>query len=478
MKRERRFFAVCCIAATGFALALSACESADSKARKAFEDYQAAASAGDLPNARLALLQVVAAKDDDPEYWKALGDLQLQMNAFSDAYYAYTRAHELDKSNIEVLGAMTQLALLSGNLDMAERHAKQLQLLAPQHPAARLAFGYIALKRSDLDEADRLADELLASFPFETSSKLLKARVLLARGEHDQAIELLKAQVTAKPDDLGSLKALAAMHEHDSDWRGLLVTSSRIYELNPRESDAGIRAVDAAFRAGDIDAAKRASSPFLKPDSAPAQLDAVLTIWAKRWKSPAALEEARRLASAAPPQQRLAYATFFNEIGSPEDAGALIGTSPQLPLTRANLSRNAVIADYLARMGRTAEATRLLDDILATEPDHVYALRARINLEISRGEAKAAISDAQRLVSVVPQSGRDRLLLMKAYVAAGDRRQVDRTLWDAFHEIPGNFELYETLRAHVAATQGEEAANSVDAEFAQQRDVELVREFI
>lgn len=478
MKRQGRFFAVCCIAATGLSLALSACNSSEAEAAEAFNEYQAASAAGDLINARIALLKVVAAKDDDPQYWKALGDVQLQLNAFSDAYYAYTRAHELDKSNVEILGALTQLALLSGNMDMAERHAKQLQLIAPEHPAARLAFGYIALKRSDLDEAERLANELLASFPYETSAKLLKARILLARDKHDEAENLLKTQLQAKPDDMGSLKALAAMQQHDSDWRGLLATSNRIFTLNPRQTDAGLAAVDAAFRAGDIAAARRASAPFVATDAAPANLDGVLAIWAKRWKSPEAIQEARRLASAAPLQQQLAYASYFNEVGSPEDAGALVGKSPQLPVNRNNLGTNALVAGYLALTGREAEAKQLFDAILAKEPDHIYALRGRINLEIRQGQARAAISDAQRLVSVAPKSARERLLLMKAYVAAGDMRQVDRTLWDAFHEIPGDFELYETLRAHVVRTQGPDAAKAVDAEFAQQRDVELTREFI
>ena len=93
------------------------------------------------------------------------------------------------------------------------------------------------------------------------------------------------------------------------------------------------------------------------------------------------------------------------------------------------------------------------------------------------GAAKAAITDAQRLVSVSPRSARDRLLLARAYTAAGEKRQVDRTLWDAFHEIPADFLLYETLGAHVVKSRGAEAAASVDAEFQQQQDVELYRNF-
>ena len=139
---------------------------------------------------------------------------------------------------------------------------------------------------------------------------------------------------------------------------------------------------------------------------------------------------------------------------------------------------NAIIADSLAQSGRAREAKQLFDTILLREPDHVYALRARINLEIRSGMAKAAISDAQRLVSVLPKSARDRLLLAKAYAAAGDGRQFDRTLWDAFHEIRGNRRIYEVLRAHVAKTDGPDAVSGIDDEYRHQLDAELIQEFI
>jgi predicted Zn-dependent protease len=476
MKFQGLIFAVCCFAATALSLPLASCNSAESRAQDAFNEYQAASAAGDRFAARRALLQAVAAKDDKAAYWDALGKLQLELGAYPDAYYAFTRAHELDKSNVSILAALTHLSLAAGKIDVAEGHAEQLQLFAPDHPAVRMAFGYAALKRSDLDEADRQVNQLLADLPYDPNTKLLKARILVAQGERRKAVDLLEEQVRAKPDDVGAFKALAAMHRRESDWPGVMAAASRAYRLDPKDGEAGLMAIDAAFKANDIPAAMRASEPFLSPQAAPGRVDAALEVWAKRWKSPEAIALARKLARAAPVQHRLAWATYFNEAGSPADAAALAGGKPKLPLNRANISANAILADSLARSGRTAQAKQLFDAILAKEPDHVYALRGRINLEIGQGQAKAAISDAQRLVSIVPGSARDRLLLANAYLAARDMRQMDRILWDAFHEIPANVDVYEALRAHVQRTRGPDAARSVDAEFDQQRDVELRRE--
>ncbi len=45
-------------------------------------------------------------------------------------------------------------------------------------------------------------------------------------------------------------------------------------------------------------------------------------------------------------------------------------------------------------------------------------------------------------------------------------------------QIPANRDLYEALRAHVAKFDGPDAVGHVDAEYRQQQDTELVKEFI
>lgn len=478
MKVRSPFFAACCFAATGLSLLLTACSSGETRAREYYSDYQAAAASGDMIEARKALLKTVQAQDDNASYWEELARLQVQLGSFSDAYYAYTRAYELDRTNPDLLANLTQIALISGQIDVAEGYARKLELVSPSNPVVKLTYGYAALKRQSFDEADRQADALLQMLPFESGAKLLKARILLARTKIDDATRLLEDQVRARPDDVGSLKALMALYERRENWRGVALTSSRISELQPKNSDARITAIDAALRSGDSEAAMRIAGPLLGPDAPGEQVDAVLWKWTEHWKSPDAIQAALRLSRSAGLQQRLAYATYFNEGGHPEYAAELVGTQPILPVTIANSSTNAIVADAMAQMGQTAEAKQLLDQILLREPDHVYALRARINLEIRTNQAMAAITDAQRLVVVMPKSARDRLLLARAYSAAGNRRQMDRTLWDAFHEIPANRELYEALRAYVSKSGNPDAVQSVDSEYRQSQDAQLVREFI
>jgi predicted Zn-dependent protease len=478
MTSRRPFFAACCIAATALCLSVSACTSNETQAREYYAEYQVAVAAGDLVAARTALLKTVAVQDDVPAYWEQLGKIQVELGELNGAYEAFKRAHELDRSNSQILANLTQLALMSGEIDLAEEHARDLELISGETPAVNLAYGYAALQRQDLDEADQHADKLIEALPYEPSAKLLKARILVTRHKNGEAIALLENQLKARPDDKNTWKALMALHERNENWKAVAEAAARVASLDPTDESTRLLAVDAALRQKDISAAMRGARPFLSPQAPGESVDSVLLLWAERWKSPQAVETARKFSAAAGPQQKLAYASYFNEVGKPGYTAEIVGSEPILPITLANSATNAIIADAMAQSGRATEAMRLFNAILEKEPDHVYALRARINLEIRAGKALAAVSDAQRLVSVMPKSARDRLLLARAYDAARDRRQLDRTLWDAFHEIPGNRDLYEALRAHVEKYDGPDAARRVDDEYEHQKDVGLVREFI
>jgi predicted Zn-dependent protease len=477
MKGRNSFFssALCGIAAT---VLLSGCRSAQSQAHEAFSEYQSAVAVGDLIAARLALVQLVAIDDDVSTYWVDLGKVQLQLGQNDDAFNSFTRAHELDKSDVSVLGILIQLALMSGNLDFAEQKTRQLELIAPGNPVIRLTAGFVALRRGNFDEANRQAELLLVSDPYGPAAKLLKARVLHAEQKLDDAIALLSEQVRVHSTDLMSLQALIKLYQRKGDWSGVARTAHQLSRNNPANGDARLLYIEAAFRSGNADAARAASLRLLAPDAPADAVDRVLALWAEYWRGSVSIAEARRKSVAAGIHQRLAYATFFNAAGAPDSAAALVGNAPQLPITKANESANAILARSQALRGQTAEARRLYDAVLRYEPDHVYALRGRAELYFATGIPNAAIRDAQRLVSISPASAQDRLLLARAYAAAGDRRHLERTLWDAFHEIPANETVYNALRSHVLTHAGTEAADRVEEEFEQQRNVALSRDFV
>lgn len=450
------------------------CNSSDARAQDALGAYQAATASNDLVGARKALLQLVGAKDDVPDYWIELGKLQASMGSYGDAYYAFTRAYELDRSNPDVLRAVTELALRSGDIALAESRARELEIVAPGDPWVKLTDGWAAVSRSRFDRAVAAADSILASSPFDPGATVLKARALLGLNREDEARDLLIKQVAAQPSDTGSLGFLAKIYERHEDWPKVLETAQRLNVLSPSDRDNALLLVKAALRSGNITQARRSSAQLLRPNAAPALIASVLDLWESYWPSSQRVQDARTLAAEATQlEQKLVYAAFLNRIGSPTDAVRLASGSATLPVTAQSAEANAVLGDALSRTGNLPAAKARLDAVIAFDPGNATALRGRSELELRTGHADEAVIDAQKLVTVLPTSSRDRLLLARCFVSAGKPDWARRTLWTAFQDIPGDEKIYAAL-ASLSKSDADGTAE-LQQEFARQRDAELNR---
>ena len=455
-------------------LLLTGCSSSNARSRDALNAYQAAAAANDMYGEKAALLELVRAKDDVPDYWSELGKLQSSMGNYSDAYYAFSRAYELDRSNVDVLRSVTELALRSGDLPSAQSHAEELSILSPGDPWPKLVSGWEAISQTHYDQAIAAADSLLANVPYDPPATMLKARALIGLGREDQAIDLLTKQVQAQPSDVTNLQFLSRIYQRHGDWPKLLPVTLQLSNLVPANQVNMLLLVEAAFRSGKGAAGRNASLRLLRPDADPHVIASVLDLWTDYWPSPQRVDEARSLGSnASSLDRKLAYATFLSRLGSPQDAVRLIGTAAGTPVNASNAEANAVLADALGRMGNSNDAKRRLDAVLDFDPGNATALRGRAELELRLGNAAAAVVDAEKLVTVLPASPSDRLLLARSYAGARNNAWANRTLWSAFQDIPADEKIFAALEA--TKTGNPDATHELQEEFDRQRDQKLSR---
>lgn len=453
---------------------LAGCNSSDARAREALNAYQAASATNDLFGAKRALLELVRAKDDVPDYWSELGKLQASTGNYSDAYYAFSRAYELDRSNVDVLRSITELALRTGDFPSAESHAEELSILAPGDPWPKMVKGWVAIRQSHYDQAIAAADSLLAAAPNDPSAIMLKARALIGLSREDEAIDLLTKQVKAQPSDLNNLQLLSRIYERHADWAKLVPVLQQLSGLAPSNQENMLLLIEAAFRSGNIAIGREASLRLLRPDANPRLIATVLDEWTDYWGSAQRVSDARSLAEAAVGMDRkLPYATFLSSLGSPQDAVNLIGNGAGAPVNATNVEANAVLADALGKMGNVGAAKSRFDAVLAFDPGNATALRGRAELELRTGRAAAAVIDAEKLITVLPNSSKDRLLLYRSYAASGNAAWADRTLWRAFEDIPADEKIFAALEATKAGNR--DATVELQEEFDRQRDQRLGR---
>jgi tetratricopeptide (TPR) repeat protein len=451
---------------------IGGCSLFGSRAAAAYNEYQSALAAGNLKGAQIALLRLVHEEDGVSDYWEELGKVDLQLGEYGMAYDAFSHAYELDRSNTQILAALTQMALLSGQIDLADEQARSLALLAPDNPTVKLVRGYVALNAGNLDEADSQATQVLSNTPTDPIANILKARVLIARGQVDPALALLEAQHKAQPQDRSAIRALSTIYRSRGDWRNLARIQSDLLSLDPKNASVSLVLIEASLRAGDIKGAVTATAPLVADGANPAVVENALATWARYAPAGALLPGADELAQRSTGDKRVSYANYFNRIGKPSGAAALL-QQPKLPVTPQNARWNAVLAQSLALQGQTQQAMSLFDAVLQREPDQSDALTGRSELEARTGMTKQAIVDAERLVSVAPNSGEDRLLLAHAYLAAGNKPAVRRTLWQAFQDVPDDERVLAALKNLLTSSGDLDGARRLESEASDQQQKKL-----
>ena len=455
------------------ALLLSACSN-DREVRRADEAYQQAVARDDVYGQRMALLALTQAEDGVSEYWLRLANLELAMGAFADAYAHLSRAHELDRTAVPPLSLMTELAVISGRLDMAEQHLKQLLVIAPEDRAVALARGFIALRQADYPKAQENVDLLLARNQRDSIANVLQTRILIYQRKFPEAIEMLDRKLALSPEDRALLKSAGAIHRYLGDWGKAAAFDLRLWRLTPTDATLARQLIREALLAENMPLAKRVTESVMKSAKTVNEVDAILS----EWSNPAhrAALQSMTIGSALPDHSRVAFAHHLNRAGRPDRAISILGGRVRPVEERANATFNAVLAESLRMKGQARQARQILDQILRTEPDNPFALSARALILSRSGNHREATIDAQRLVTsygVVPDH---RVLLANIYRASGDPRGAERTLWDAHRDLPGEEMLHEEVRRILNARGDRDALLRFETDYKEEKFSRLKKE--
>ena len=457
-------------------IVLSGCQTKDRRARRAFDQFQAAEARGDLPAERSALLALVTADDTVADYWIQLGKAQAQLGDYGGAFNAFQRAHELDRANPSVLDFITQIALRSGNLPLAEKSAHELELVAPSDPAVPLTYGYVALRQGNFAEADRQAKILLATTPNDPSANVLRARILFRSETPEKAIALLREQVRLQPSDELSLRALLSIYELREQWSEAAKIAASLLVLHPKDSAVRARLIESEIRSGSAQAALQSTVVGIE-SAEPRELELLLSSWVATGEQSVISLKAIELASKSQGDRRLALARFLTLADQPEQVLPLTAGLATLPVNTRNLAANALYGAALATTGQTVAGLDRLNAVIGLDGGNTDALRGRAKIRSRMGAHKQAIEDAQKLIAADRSAPQSRLLLANLYSAAGQIDSARRILWDAFHEIPAERSIYEALRTFVSKSEGPSGVQLLTEEFNDQRNDKMTRTF-
>ena len=454
-------FRVLLVVALALPLALAACSSPEEKVAEHLADGQTRLAEGDLDRAAIHFRNALRIEPRNAPALLGMGRIHEQRDDLPRAYTAYREAAAADPELIEARNAYAVIALTQNSLDAVRQAAEEIRALEPSHPDGLALAAALALRDERLDESERLADAALAADPGHINATSALAGVLDARGDPRAAVDRLDARAEAhgpsvplallKARLLGDLGDAAGVTEAFEeaiaaapDDVGLRVTLARFHEAEGRPERA-----EAVMR----EAIARLEAP-------PAALTALARLVDRNRGVDAALAEIDRLRADLGDDgftldllaAELAAEAERYEAAAARLRGVVEGGEDGAAVT---LDARTGLASLARRRGDPARAEAMVEEILATDPEHRGANLLLASLELAAGDFESAVRSARGALASDPAWVPGLRVLAQAHLGSGRRDLARETLARLLNHSPDDIDAAGTL-ARLLAEDGDD----------------------
>src|SRR5688572_2096905 len=165
-----------------------------------------------LPDALRAATAATGADASSADAFLVLADARRAMRQIVEAKSAYTEVLKLRPTDGRAQVALSELNLLTGNVEEARRFAEQAAASAPQAVPARAAVAKAAVLARDFARAEREISSLLAEYPKFSEAHVLLGMLRMAEKDVSAAERAFSTAVDLRP---ASAEAAAGLMDVD-----------------------------------------------------------------------------------------------------------------------------------------------------------------------------------------------------------------------------------------------------------------------
>ena len=401
---------------------LGACGRSDTAAAQDAALAQSLFEQNRITEARMAIKDAIAQRDDEPQYHILRGRIEYAADAVPQAFDAYNNAVSLDPSNMESLQAVSQLGLQTGHLRESLEATETILSLSPDDPSALLTRGLHSIIRSRFDEANGYADRILSRDPTNEGGAILKARATFRKGESAAALTALDRFSASRADTVGIAMTRLEIYRALDDADGMRAQFAKLRNLAPENDSLRIDEANFAFKDGRSgDALKLTADLLANPKVKRDQIPIVIDLWreyAPAGPAAAGIEAIGRAGSAA---ARAAVARFLEDTGRLDEAA-------EVAATLSGADRVALDAAIAAKRGKRADALALANSVLEDDSTHCLALVVRSEIRFDNNNLQGALRSAQEAGSQCPDQIAAWRVAALSYSRRGDVENA-RRIW-------------------------------------------------
>jgi putative PEP-CTERM system TPR-repeat lipoprotein len=329
-------------------------------------------SSGDFRDAQSVAEEAIALDENNAALHNSLGLAMLNQRRFKEAFASFQTAVDLDEENG---GFRLNLAKAQSALDDMSGAQQTLQNSWDQGladiPAAGMLIS-LRIQEGSFDEAMRLAKQLQEVHPAEPAPIAFEGEVHIAKGNLTEAISAYERALALGPNRNIALRAHRVIQRDGSGdhFRPLLEY------LDQRPLDAVARRIlaQAYERDGQLDEAIREYEVVIEAEPDDAQvLNNLALVYARKGDS-RARATAQRAYDTKPDEAPIADTLGWILMKEGDVAEAVEFLREAVSLSGGNPLYQFHLATGLAKLGRTEEARRTLEELL--KDDQEFASRA------------------------------------------------------------------------------------------------------
>ena len=420
------------------------------------------------PAAAQNLDRAIKYDSDEPRRWLKLGRAHRAQGNWALAGIAYQRALDLDPANIEALQTLAVLMVRAGHYEESKQFSQPLLVLSPNDYGGLLATGATALFEKNLTEADRIADQLIGQAPNQSDGYIIKAQVLQKRGKQADAVRLLLQRQAISPDDPQLSTELMRSYREAGDLQGIRAQALTLARLQPDDVTWAMESARAQWAAGRRNEAEAVLDRLAKQyKNSPAMLSEIAEFWQGAVPRDQAIARITALAGKGPNRVRAALADELVQFGAAPAAVRLLADVAGQPVGPETVELAASYANALLAGGRTGEARKQIDRVLAFDGNNDRALLVRAREALARRAYDDALVDAQRVVADDPQNEEALILVPQVYAAQDKPLLAARAFGDAQQNLPDSLPVLDARVAWLTANDRVQDAFQLAAQFAQ-----------
>ena len=373
------------------------------------------------------------------------------------ALAALERAASADPTSAEIPAEIAAFHLRRGDRDLAEKSSRAALAIDGKNVEANRVLGTIKANAADgvragspalagyLKEAiTHLELAAAGSVVVDVQTHFLLGQLYLRNGEPRKAVDAFSRVLSQNPDSFQARSALATSQAAAGDVKGAISTLEEVVADDPRFADAlgqyqeQAGMVKEAIESYTLALAARPTDRALKVR----RITALLRTGDFQRAAQFAADARRQHPDEVRFAQLQARALF--------EGGDRSGALSLLESAAKSFPRDGdtqfVLADTYNQAGRTADAERVLRQMLTTDPNNANALNYLGYILAERGDQlDEAIRLVRRALEQEPENGAYLDSLGWAYFRKGDMNEAEKYLSAAAARLPKNSEIQDHL---------------------------------